>query len=73
MLMAGPPDPPSDGSSTTRAEVSGGGRAYNPCSKVLQYEPTTDTWTSKGNITGARESHGMVAVGPQDLPCLTGS
>jgi len=41
--------------------------------EVLEYEPTMDTWTPKGNITGARESQGMVAVGPQDLPCLTGS
>ena len=41
--------------------------------QVLEYEHTSDTWTPKGNITGARAAHGMVAVGPQDLPCLTGS
>merc|ERR1719430_448714 len=41
--------------------------------EVLQYEPSMDTWTPKGNITGARNYHGMVAVGPQDLPCLRSS
>jgi len=41
--------------------------------EVLQYEPSMDTWTPKGNITGARSYHGMVAVGPQDLPCLRSS
>ena len=60
-------------SNTYRAEVRGGGRAYSPGTQVLQYEPSMDTWTPKGNITGARAAHGMVAVGPQDLPCLTGS
>ena len=59
-------------SDTYRAEVGGGGRAYSPGTQVLQYEPSMDTWTPKGNITGARKKHGMVAVGPQDLPCLTG-
>ena len=58
---------------TARAEVGGGGRAYSPGTQVLQYDPSMDTWTPKGNITGARAGHGMVAVGPQDLPCLTGS
>ena len=53
-----------------RAEVGGGGRAYSPGTQVLQYEPSMDTWTPKGNITGGR--HGMGAVGPQDLPCITG-
>ena len=56
-----------------RAEVGGGGRAYSPGTQVLQYDPSMDTWTPKGNITGARSSHGMVAVGPQDLPCITGA
>ena len=60
-------------SETYRAEVRGGGRAYSPGTQVLQYEPSMDTWTPRGNITEARAGHGMVAVGPQDLPCLTGS
>ena len=60
-------------SRTHRAEVRGGGRAYSPGTQVLQYEPSMDTWTPKGNITGARNYHGMVAVGPQDLPCLRSS
>ena len=54
-------------------EVRGGGRAYSPGTQVLQYEPSMDTWTPKGNITGGRAGHGMVAVGPQDLPCITGA
>ena len=60
-------------SDTYRAEVGGGGRAYSPGTQVLQYEPSMDTWTPKGNITGGRWGHGMVAVGPQDLPCITGA
>ena len=54
-------------------EVGGGWRAYSPGTQVLQYEPSMDTWTPKGNITWGRALHGMVAVGPQDLPCITGS
>ena len=57
---------------TYRAEVGGGGRAYSPGTQVLQYDPSMDTWTPKGNITEARWSPGMVAVGSQALPCLTG-
>ena len=62
-----------DDSYDTRAEVGCGGRAYSPGTQVLQYEPSMDTWTPKGSITGGRRSHGMVAVGPQDLPCFTGA
>jgi len=51
--------------------VGGKDSSYTYRAEVLEYEPTTDTWTPKGNITGARDSHGMMAVGPQDLPCLT--
>ena len=58
---------------TARLEVRGGGRAYSPGTQVLQYEPSMDTWTPRGNITGARAAHGMMAVGPQDLPCITGA
>ena len=59
-----------DSIKTYRAEVGGGWRAYSPGTQVLQYEPSMDTWTPKGNITRARSYHGMVAVGRQDLPCL---
>jgi len=38
--------------------------------EVLQYEPSTDTWTTKGNLTEGMGDHGVVAVGAQDLPCL---
>ena len=58
---------------TPRAEVGFGGRAYSPATQVLQYEPSMDTWTPKWNLTGGRDGLGMVAVGPQDLPCLTGA
>ena len=41
--------------------------------QVLEYHPEPwDQWVTVGNIQVARDSHAVLSIGPQQLPCLAG-